>query len=463
MKKTLSFVLFVAFVVSSSLWSWGLAAQAPGRLNIPWTDAKPILESLRSDVLPEPLRGRTPAQVESMWPDWVSHRDADIRARLASGDEDSVVTFLLFGVTFTQQPRYSFAAVAGQAQQGRAEDLVARAPVVQGRIKDLVAGTASPGLNERLQFARRVIERHGIDVATPAGRQQAEQFLMEALRRLLRDYDAYFRDSSLGSTLFRNRGLSSDTSIYAAFAIDAALNDIVSKAALAAGSIRRVAVIGPGLDFTDKQEGYDFYPLQTIQPFAVIDSLRRLDLASPREFQMATYDLNPRVNEHLEAAHRRARAGGGYTVQLPRGTTPPWLPDLVSYWKRMGERIGETVTPIAPPAAVGHVEVRAVRIRSDVVESIAPWDLDIVLQRPDPLPDDQRFDLVIATNILIYYDVFEQSLALTNIVKMLKPGGILLSNNPLFELPAIPIHQIGETKVAYTGGGSDWVAWYQRE
>jgi hypothetical protein len=77
-----------------------------------------------------------------------------------------------------------------------------------------------------------------------------------------------------------------------------------------------------------------------------------------------------------------------------------------------------------------------VRIRPNVVRAIAPHDLNIVLQRPDPLPDVERFDLVIATNILIYYDVFEQSLALANSARMLRPGGFLLSNNPVFELPA---------------------------
>ena len=80
------------------------------------------------------------------------------------------------------------------------------------------------------------------------------------------------------STLLRNRGLSSDTSIFAAFAIDAALKDIAAMGTIRAGSVRRIAVIGPGLDFTDKQEGYDFYPLQTIQPFAVVDSLRAREL-----------------------------------------------------------------------------------------------------------------------------------------------------------------------------------------
>ena len=59
--------------------------------------------------------------------------------------------------------------------------------------------------------------------------------------------------------------------------------------------------------------------------------------------------------------------------------------------------------------------------------------------------------------------VAEQSLALANISRMLDSGGVLLTNNPLFELPAVPVHQIGETKAVYTDGGSDWIAWYQRE
>jgi len=445
-------------VVSFSSWCWPLAAQAPGRINIPYADAKPILDALRSELIPETLRSLTATQREASWPAWVSKRDTEIRERLAAGDEDSVITFLLFGVTFTSQPRYSFATVVA----ARAPETVVTDPVVQARIKDLVAGMVSPGANERLQFARRMIERHGVDVTTAAGQQRAAGVLRDALRRMLADYDAYFRDSVPGATVFRNRGLSSDTSIYAAFAIDAALKDVAAMGALKQGSVRRVAVIGPGLDFTDKQEGYDFYPLQTIQPFAVIDSLRVRNLAAG-DLRMTTYDLNPRVNDHIQAARQRAARGGGYTIQLPRTAAQRWERDLLSYWTRAGETIGATVPAIAPPPAAGRVAVRAVRIRPGVVQMITPRDLDIILQRPDPLPDGDRFDLAIATNILIYYDVFEQSLALANIARMLHSGGVLLTNNPLFELPEIPVHQIGETKAVYNEGGSDWIAWYQRE
>jgi len=447
-------VTVVLFVVTVAL-----TAQTTGRTYIAYPDARPILDALQADLIPAELRTLAPAARQTMWPEWVSRRDAEIRARLAAGDEDSVVTFLLFGVSFTSQPRYSFAAAPAQ----RAPEIVASDPIVQNRIRDLAARVAAPGSNERLQFARRVIERHGVDVTTAAGRQEAERVLRDALRRMVADYDTYFRNSSPGRGTLRTRGLSSDTSIYAAFAIDAALKDVATMGVLRPGTVRRVAVVGPGLDFSDKQEGYDFYPLQTIQPFAVIDSLRARKLAASDGPQITTYDLNPRVNDHIEGARQRARRGTGYIIQLPRDPTERWQRDLVSYWTRFGESVGELAAPAAAPPAAGRVDVRAVRIRPDVVQAITPRDLNIILQRPDPLPEGERFDLVIATNILVYYDIFEQSLAAANIARMLGFGGVLLTNNPLSGLPATPFQQIGETKAAYSDAGFDVVTWYRRQ
>jgi hypothetical protein len=84
-KNNFSFAVFVIFVVIVSSWFQPLASQVPGRENIPYADAKPILETLRSDLIPEPLRALTPAARETEWPEWVGLRDADIRARLAAG------------------------------------------------------------------------------------------------------------------------------------------------------------------------------------------------------------------------------------------------------------------------------------------------------------------------------------------------------------------------------------------
>jgi hypothetical protein len=268
------------------------------------------------------------------------------------------------------------------------------------------------------------------------------------------------------ATLYHDRGLSSDTSIPADFAIDAAIEAMKSKGGLGAGSVKRVALVGPGLDFTDKAEGYDFYPQQTIQPFALMDSLIRAGLSTPDNLRMATLDLSPRVNQHLGSARQRAQAGDPYVVQLPlRETSPAYRPspDLVAYWQRCGDRIGETVDPIVPPPVAGDVRIRAVRVRPALVLSIVPQDLNIVLERLEPLPSTERFDLIVATNILVYYDAFEQGLALANVASMLRPGGFFLTNYAVSPAPPMEPSASLITNVQWDDQqNGDTLFWYQR-
>ena len=84
--------------------------------------------------------------------------------------------------------------------------------------------------------------------------------------------------------------------------------------------------------------------------------------------------------------------------------------------------------------------VRGVSIDPAAVLSIAPQDLNIIVQRL-PLADAERFDLIVATNILVYYDAFDQALALANIASMLRPGGYFLTNYavaPSAAMEAVP-------------------------
>jgi hypothetical protein len=48
------------------------------------------------------------------------------------------------------------------------------------------------------------------------------------------------------------------------FSLDRALSSAAGGGLVAQSSIHRVAIVGPGLDFTDKSDGFDFYPIQTI-------------------------------------------------------------------------------------------------------------------------------------------------------------------------------------------------------
>jgi SAM-dependent methyltransferase len=430
---------------------------------------KPILEVLREDFLPVEFRGRTPAQAEALWPEWVAKRDAAIRARVAGGDDDSIIHLLLFGTTFTKAPRASERDLASLVTSP-ADGLRA----LRARIDDFASAIAAPGRNERLQFARQLIERQKIDPGTDAGRAALRRYLDERTQAVggsVRSAVTLDAKADLAEklTVFRERGLSADTSIFVDLGLERALDAMIGAGALRAGSIRRVAIVGPGLDFTDKLEGYDFYPEQTLQPFAVIDTLLRLDLADAAQLQVTAFDLSPRVLRHLEAARTRARAGTPYAVALPRNSERPWTPELVEYWQQLGNWIGEHAAMVPPPpAGAGRVEVRGVAIRPPIVLSVTPADLNIVTERMEIPEDDDRFDLVIATNILLYYDVFEQTLASANIARMLRPGGFFLTNNRVFELPGSPLSGVGYVDVTYMslpgiGDTGDRVIWYEKE
>jgi hypothetical protein len=225
-------------------------------------------------------------------------------------------------------------------------------------------------------------------------------------------------------------------------------------------------VIGPGLDFSDKNEAfsYDYYPQQTLQPFALYDSLLRLGLARANAVSMSIFDISSRVIEHIQRARGRARMNTGYVIQLPRDLADPWPADLIAYWRSLGDRVGGEVAPIRPPEIFRlmnggqGLETRAVRVRPDVVLACQPMDLNIVLERIH-LDEADRFDLMVGTNIFIYYDAFERSLALENAGAMLKHGGLLLTNDRMPEVPGGSMRQAGVTDVQYN---RDAVGWYRK-
>ena len=461
------------FVIPTAILSSQGAAPAAPRTNIPYADAAPIVDVLREDLWPAELRAKSRAEIETGWPQWVSRRDAAVRARVQEGDDDSIINLLLFGTTFTRQPRVTENQLAGLLvrQAGTGATAFVPSPLLRARIGDFETALLSPGANERLQFARQVIERRGMNPSTEAGRATLRQYLEQRTSVVgSAVHSAALLDPSTALvdqlTLFKDRGLASDTAILIDYAIERALDETREEGLLKPGTVRRVAIVGPGLDFADKQEGYDFYPQQTIQPFALVDSLIRLGLASREGVQVTAFDLSPRVLQHLEAARERATSGASYSLVLPRKLDQAWSPEVLAYWERFGDQIGTSTKVAPPPSSAGPVTARGVLVRPSVTLSLHPRDLNIVVQRVEPAAEDQ-FDLVLATNILLYYDVFEQSLAMTNILRMLRPGGVFLSNDRVFELPSSALGAVGFTDVTYmqaagTGGKGDRITWYQR-
>ncbi len=440
---------------------------AAGRVFLPYSSAKPVLDEQR-DHLPAALRNAD----EPKWAAWARQRDEAIRARLEQGDLDSMVNLLLYGTSFTQQPRIRMESLTEASKSG----------LLRARVDDLAAGLRRPGDNQRLQFLQRLVRRQGVDPEAADGLRQTGAFLYKHLLRVLEERktlaaravkaESAARPNDPSSlldraSLFGDRGLSLDTGILPDFTIEQTLRDLKKRGVLREGRVARVAVIGPGLDFIDKNEeaAFDYYPEQTLQPFALYDSLARLELARAGGPSISVLDISSRVIEHLQNARERARKGAGYVIQLPRDVARPWPPDVIAYWNSMGDRAGTAIAPIRPPEIFPDLPTRAVRIRPEVVLSCEPVDLDIVLQSLD-FAEADRFDLMVATNVFVYYDAFEQALALRNAAAMLKPGGLLLTNDRLPVAAHGSMRLAGVTEVRFDVPGlsaRQAVGWYRKD
>lgn len=441
------------------------AADAAVTTGIRYADVQPIWDLLRPDLPPQ-LSGAPAGDREHAWSAWVRSRDAEIRGRVARGDEDTLVNLWLFGTSFTDLPP------ARPQDVTRAGGGATLSDVANERLDDLLAALASPRADGRLRWARAVLAADGIGPPTGAATARVRARLVSAGKRMLAEHAGYARvleeakDDQAAwipayATLYRDRGLSSDTSLLSSFAIDRALETLAASGVLSARSVQRVAIVGPGLDVINKADGNDFYPEQTIQPFTVIDSLIRHRLSVAGDLAVTTFDVSPRVNGHLLDARGGAATGDSYLLHLPLGREERWTPEFVQYWTRAGDRIGEPVGPSRPPSSGDSVKVRAVRVRPEVILSIAPQDLNIVLERLEAPGGEALFDLVVATNVFIYYDVLEQALAVMNIGRMLKPGASLLSNQAVPAMdPMKP--SVGHDTVVYSDRQLDHVFWYQR-
>ena len=403
-------------------------------------------------------------QESAEWDTWISARDAEVRGRIDRGIEDSVSNLVLYGTSFTSLPRVE----SVERATSEAGELV---PAVIARIHALAVALSSETDNERVRFVREFLARKRIR------RNTEEPYFTGNLRRFIAEQAAYqtrLQDAANDTdpsavylargTLFKTRGLSVDTSLLPNFALEQTLRAMLQKGALTTGSMRRIAVIGPGLDFTDKRDGYDFYPLQTLQPFAVLETAARLGLGKAEDLQVVCLDLNSAVVAHVQKLRERGRAGQVYTVQLPRDTRAEWSPEAIAYWKGFGEILGSPAKPLSVPATLGGVVVRAVAIRPRYAARMQVYDVNIVAQTLD-LPTSAGFDLMVATNVLVYYDRFQQALAMANIARMMNHRGIFMANNVLASQHTSDLEYLGRRTTPFTPSGAygDDIVVYRRK
>ena len=422
----LAIVLGLACLLGSQARS--TFAQSPGQAEfISVAAARPILNNLK-ESLPPDLREDGPLDAPR-WLEWVQRKDREVRDRLIRGQEDTLANLLRFGVTFTKEYQIDDEFLARYGQSALVNSFA------ENRATDLIRAWMAPAPSEGLIEMRSFVEKHGHLLKTAGQRSETKKYLLANLARLRDEYLKYKSQpkDDRRYQLFQDRGISLDTNLWPDYLLDSAFRALLEKGLLKPSGVRRIAVVGPGLDFVNKEAGNDFYPPQTIQPFAVLDSLLRLKVAAG-PVELDTFDISENVNLHIARIRRAAAHGASYTIQLPwngeRPMSNEYRSNFVRYWQKIGDQIGEPAPPIPVPEAVASAQTRAIRVRPDIVLKVRAFDLNVIYQRMAE-PGAGGFDLVIATNVFLYYGAFEQSLARANASAMLRPGGFLISNDKL--------------------------------
>jgi len=187
----------------------------------------------------------------------------------------------------------------------------------------------------------------------------------------------------------------------------------------------------------------------------VIDALGALGVSRLDDLDIVGADINPRVVDHLRHEHERPPS-----LQLASALNPgPSLtlePDYREYFARLGSAIA---APGSTSARTNGRLTKSVQVQAAAARALSAERLDIVTERLSGQP----FDLVIATNILPYFDDTELALALSNIAGMLAPGGVLLHNDlrpGLREIAAaagLPLQQSRQVPIAKVKGAAPLV------
>ena len=439
---------------------------------IRFSQAEPVLRAL-SASLPEGLVHTLAARDESEWNKYVRDKDAEVRRRLHDGDLDTLANLLLFGTSYTSANPMTpelLKTIRAESAQAARTDVGSQA--LLKRLDDLTARLSRPGANERLKYFHDFLATEQYRFETADELLRVKRFLGSNLIRMLHEDASYAaalaeaqRMEMAGfqkrSQVFAQRGISLDTSLFPNYAIEEALIR-AKQQGLISGRVTNVGVIGPGLDVVNKDEGLDFYPEQTIQPFLLADSLVRLGLADPQQLRITTFDISGLVNQHILSIRSRAKQGLPYTVQLPIRADINWTPQAIAYWKRAGTTLGRVAIPTKStgPAALHY---KAVKFTGSRGLQLEPVNLDVIYQREE-VPESEKWDLIIATNMFVYYGSFEQGMAMSNIASMLRDRGLLLTNDALPELPDLELKSVASSETSYSSRphDGDRITAYQR-
>jgi hypothetical protein len=426
------------------------ASLAPASTPIVWADLAPLHTRLEA-------HGVTAASFGA----FVEKTHTDSLRRVREGDLDHLVFYALQSTHFTKLPPIepalsakglvdSLDAATRDAFLGSRADVEPPIPrPVRERVAALLGSLDSPAGDSRLTYFQSLVQS-----VFPDRRTRDAGVLREYLRAMRFIYQKEFVAQRAGADavaeLYRTRGLSTDTAVEAGYLVSLGLG--VTKSLDPATRIRRVLIIGPGLDLAPRTALIERGSPESYQPWAVIDALLSLGLSRAEDLEVVGADINPRVVQHL----LRARAAPpALTLVSEIGETDriSFTQDFRDYFNGLGRSIGDIEADAAAPK--GHLG-KVVRVHAAAARALRAQQLDIVTERLD----GPKFDLVIVTNVLPYFDDVQLMLVMSNIAGMLAPGGVLLHNEArpsLRELTAaldLPFEQSRHVIIATVRGAA---------
>jgi enediyne biosynthesis protein E4 len=347
-------------------------------------------------------------------------RQANAR-RVREGDLDHLIFYLLQSTRFTKLPPIEPAIIAKALVESRTNEIPA---AVRARASALLRALDSGDRDPRLVYFRELV-----NAAFPQRGSREAALLREYVRVMRFVYEKEFvaqraeQRSAAVAELYRTRGLSTDTAVEAGFLVHQALGVLRSLEPLR--RIRRVLIVGPGLDLAPRTSLDEAGPPQSYQPWAVMDALISLGLSGLDDLEVVAADINPRVVTHLRR-QRTAPPSLTLVSEIRESDTVALSADYREYFQRLGAAIA--VPSSRPSIAVapvpgGHL-AKTVPVADAAARALRAEALDIITERLD----GPSFDVIVATNILPYFDDPQLALAMVNIASMLAPGGAFLHN-----------------------------------
>ena len=316
------------------------------------------------------------------------------RARVVEGDRDHLVYYVLQSIAFTMLPPIEPAASASELMSS------GQVPAaVKARIQAFTAAARSGrDYGARMAIFRALVARDSIDVEG--------------------EYARAMKFAAPAGAAYRARGLSTDTAIDAGYVV------YLSLAALRRlepnRQIRTVLIVGPGFDLAPRTGLIETSPPQSYQPFVVMDALIASGLAKPGAIRVTAADINPRVTEWMTRV-RGTRPTLSLSAGIEERGRVRLSDDYREYFASVGRAIGIEEMLRVQSGRPG----KSIAVSHGVSDAIEAATLDITVERLD-----ERYDLIVVTNVFPYLSDAELLLAIGNIAGMLNRAGVLIHNEP---------------------------------